>query len=943
MSEFLQKLRHADLSDYTSLPFWSWNNDLDPEELVRQIRAMYDNGIHGFIMHARTGLKVEYLSERWFQCIEACLDEAKRLHMQAYVYDENGWPSGFAGGILLKDPANLANYLLYEVKSAFDPEAFCVYTVHDGVAKRIDAPVEGETEYHCVYRRLSPANTDILNPDVVSKFIDITYAEYERRFGDRFGHELMGFFTDEPQYFRAETPYTPVAEPIWTERYGGDIRDGLVYLFILSEAGYAFRYRYYSLLNELYTQNYYKRIFDWCTERNVVFTGHSIEEGSLEGQMLGGAGVTPSYEYETMPGIDHLGRTPYAWLSGKQVGSAAQQLGKKFILTETFGCSGWDATPRELRLIAEGQFVRGVNRICQHLSSYSLRGQGKLDYPPSFTPHNTWWPEYRVFNEYFDRLSYLIANSREATNALVINPVTSVYLNFLLHNHQPARELDAQLHELSNALTDRAISWQIADERILARHAHVEDGQLSVGLCKYRCVILPACLTLSASTKALLQAYMAAGGHVYAYGMLPAYTEGEPDDYSFITEKLEDHYGDICAAEPVRLALRGRVPFTYREGDGYRLLYMVNETKQDAEVALPDDSFAKVDLTALTAVRAEQHFTLPAGESAIFLKDESVTAEPHRYERFGENIADRFTFVRGDDNAIQLDLVSISKNGVDFDEPHNVYEVFERLVKDEDYQGDLWVKYAFTVKTSGLRLRLLAECSDQLWMTLNGQRLTMQKSAFDVFFQECDISGFVHEGVNELVYQVRWHESPNVRYALYDPDATESLRNCLALDTEVEPVYLFGNFKIDADRALIADDHQIDLRDIPGSGYRFFCGRMTFAADITPEQAEACLKLDGRYMVCHVRVNGEEAGASILENTVPITLKPGEENHIELTLVSSLRNLFGPHHLGFEPDGVGPDCFHMRGSWENGQSARYHADYTTVPFGLTGVTLCYAK
>ena len=113
MSELLQKLRHVDLSDYTSLPFWSWNNDLDPEELVRQIRAMYDNGIHGFIMHARTGLKVEYLSERWFQCIEACLDEAKRLHMQAYVYDENGWPSGFAGGILLKDPANLANYLLY--------------------------------------------------------------------------------------------------------------------------------------------------------------------------------------------------------------------------------------------------------------------------------------------------------------------------------------------------------------------------------------------------------------------------------------------------------------------------------------------------------------------------------------------------------------------------------------------------------------------------------------------------------------------------------------------------------------------------------------------------------------------------------------------------------------------------------------------------------------
>ena len=49
-------------------------------------------------MHARGGLKTEYLGEKWFSCIKACGVKAKDLDMQAYAYDENGWPSGFAGG-----------------------------------------------------------------------------------------------------------------------------------------------------------------------------------------------------------------------------------------------------------------------------------------------------------------------------------------------------------------------------------------------------------------------------------------------------------------------------------------------------------------------------------------------------------------------------------------------------------------------------------------------------------------------------------------------------------------------------------------------------------------------------------------------------------------------------------------------------------------------------
>ena len=87
---------------YRCIPFWSWNDVLDEERLVKQVEWMNENGVGGFFMHARGGLKTEYLGEKWFDCIKACSEKAQELGMEAYAYDENGWPSGFVGGKLLE-------------------------------------------------------------------------------------------------------------------------------------------------------------------------------------------------------------------------------------------------------------------------------------------------------------------------------------------------------------------------------------------------------------------------------------------------------------------------------------------------------------------------------------------------------------------------------------------------------------------------------------------------------------------------------------------------------------------------------------------------------------------------------------------------------------------------------------------------------------------------
>ena len=97
--------------EYGSIPFWSWNDKLEPNELRRQIRNMHELEMRGFFMHARGGLMTEYMSDEWFECIDACVDEAKKLGMEAWAYDENGWPSGFAGGKVLEDPDTHAVYI----------------------------------------------------------------------------------------------------------------------------------------------------------------------------------------------------------------------------------------------------------------------------------------------------------------------------------------------------------------------------------------------------------------------------------------------------------------------------------------------------------------------------------------------------------------------------------------------------------------------------------------------------------------------------------------------------------------------------------------------------------------------------------------------------------------------------------------------------------------
>ena len=84
--------------EFRAVPFWSWNDRLEPELIRYQIGQMDEAGLGGYFMHARTGLATGYMGEDWMKAIETGIDEGKKHGMSAWGYDEEGYPSGYAGG-----------------------------------------------------------------------------------------------------------------------------------------------------------------------------------------------------------------------------------------------------------------------------------------------------------------------------------------------------------------------------------------------------------------------------------------------------------------------------------------------------------------------------------------------------------------------------------------------------------------------------------------------------------------------------------------------------------------------------------------------------------------------------------------------------------------------------------------------------------------------------
>ena len=534
-------------SQYRGAPFWAWNGRMDPAELRRQIRLMHRMGMGGFFMHSRVGLATPYLSDEWMDCVAACVDEAEKLDMQAWLYDEDRWPSGAAGGLVTKNPAYRERelemvafdraadfrwrkeYLAAFVAKLDPPRASHVRRLRRG--ERPAAMARGQkvlafriTLKPCMSWYNGYTYLDTMNPRAVREFLRVTHEAYRRRFGRFFGRRVPGIFTDEPTYGKRPGPnflqWTDALPRQFRRRYGYDVLDHLVELLFdvdgrtVSQA----RWHYFDCITHLFVEAFSRQIGDWCGKHGLAFTGHVLGEGSLVGQTNVVGSCLRFYEHMHAPGMDILTEYNREYDTAKQVSSAARQFGRRWRLSETYGCTGWDFSFAGHKAVGDWQAALGINLRCQHLSWYTMEGEAKRDYPAAISYQSPWWQAYTKVEDYFARVHVLMSRGQEVRDLLVIHPVESAWTLYAVNNDRARWRYNDVSWKVRDAMLAANVDFDWGDEDILARRARVSRrggrAVLTVGKADYTTVLVPPLLTIRSSTLALLRRFRKAGGAV---------------------------------------------------------------------------------------------------------------------------------------------------------------------------------------------------------------------------------------------------------------------------------------------------------------------------------------------------------------------------------------------------------------------------------------------
>ena len=266
-------------ADFRPVPFWSWNDRLDIPELRRQIREMHAAGIGGFFMHARSGLRTRYFSGEWFEAVKACIEEAAKLGREPWLYDENGWPSGFGnGGVNGLGEKYWQKYL----------------RMTKGEAPRNPICRVGEMSF---YYDVNPYYVDTLDASVTAEFIRQVYQVYRDTLPPENWRSVKGFFTDEPQISRDGIPWSLTLPGEYEKAYGRDLFADLPGLFAEVPGYRSIRVRYWGLVTRLFMDHFLKPLHDWCDANGVLLTGHHVLEETYHSQLTTNGAVMPQYQY----------------------------------------------------------------------------------------------------------------------------------------------------------------------------------------------------------------------------------------------------------------------------------------------------------------------------------------------------------------------------------------------------------------------------------------------------------------------------------------------------------------------------------------------------------------------------------------------------------------------------------------------------------------------
>lgn len=968
--------------------FWAWDDRLERDELASQIKAFHEQHYAGFFMHSRDGLETAYLSKEWDEAIVFSAEEAEKLGMEAWLYDEDRFPSGTCGGKVSADERYALHGLTIEVSETFpDDEVRAVYIakingddiisfrrierIEDRADDETFLVVRFETSKGSVWFNGS-APADNLNPETVKRFISLTHEHYKRLLKEN--KAVPGIFTDEPSLAdrhaafspkRSWMPWSYGMEEYYTAITGNDIYASFPLLFFSAQGSAKARYDYWRVIARRFEECYSKAIGEWCRKNGYIFTGHYLQEDKLGLQTRVSGSIMPHYLHEDIPAIDLLSERCDEYLTVKQAVSVAHQFGKKRVMAETFAACGWDFTLTGQKWITDWQYVLGVTNKVEHLALYSLRGSRKRDYPASFNTHSPFFAMQHAMEDYSARLSALLQQGEHVTKTLIIHPMTTVWARFgsspygnpIRRKERDLKENDDlgyRLSDLIKHLENSLVDPDLGDEEILSRYASPNGEELHVGKASYSTIVLPWMENIASSTLSLLSSF---SGRIIVIGSYPNMVDGVKSDEPLKTLKgkavlieKEDEAVKLISSSPL-LEIEGKekanlLMQTRKDGDQY-LFFIVNNDREKPFSGNVKSSI-KGKLICYDPIKDEEkaiathdmswHLDIKEAGSRVFIiatgkaPVEATCKEEEKPNTTAITLPDSMPIRLNMPNVLTLDKASFHLDG-------NALEGGEEL--------PIWIGEDIIRKKLGMFSVDTDEITQRyMWMNEKhpGDGHTVSLSFSFRSEIETENVKLAIETPEEFSVIFNGSKIKNASDGWYLDKAFKTLPltkiekgvNTLTISTSyhlssaLEAVYIIGDFAVTPERIIASPEGRLSMHSWTKQGLLHYPGIVTYVHPFKrPGKSVRLILPKSSASAMSVTINGHTIELPFsFQRDVDLSAYLKEENVLEINVYGSPRNMLGQlHKKGGKPVFSNPYSFVPR-------DEDYSPDYDTVDYGL---------
>ena len=512
---------------------------LDIDRQKSQIDNTLAGGWGGFALNVSFR---QYLTDKGMISAKQFCENAKAKGMDLWLYDEQGYPSGSAGGRVLKQNPALESKGIFFTDSVVsggnnlfkippgEPILVLAFPIENGKADysrpvnlmnqlngsqiHWNAPKGKWTIFASTINSLYEGfqadrnpypYPSLLLPETADTFINITHEKYAEYFGSNLGRYFTSTFTDEPstmamQFHRynekhAVIPWHEGLSNEFARRYGYRPETRLVELFYDDgPAGQQVRYQYFKTVGDMISTNYFGRLRQWCEKHSFRSGGHLLLEETMAAHVPLYGNIMQCFRQMNAPGVDILSCYPENMPihSPKLASSAAELSGHDRVMSEPCPVTDGDSEPplESIRGFFNMLLLSGVTDFNCYLKLNKLSQQEQID-----------------LNKYVGRIGMLLRGGYTAADIGVVYPIESLWTKYTPRYHKvsgwkevagttPAvKAIDRSFQDVSRFMYDNRWEYMHLDSQAIVEGI-VKNGSLVHGPHHFEVIVLPTVDTL---------------------------------------------------------------------------------------------------------------------------------------------------------------------------------------------------------------------------------------------------------------------------------------------------------------------------------------------------------------------------------------------------------------------------------------------------------------